>query len=182
MSTAAAVGLPTVAVGPEVPTGWPVDQRTSAGSVPELSIEIADWATALPTVAAGRVAIAPAGSSDVVGLVNLAAPLVLHPAGRLGPVADWLNRYGGRYGQLRQVYHTTGPGQLATDQHWWLQGTVNGFQVDQLQGVSGMGLPVISQPMAERPIGLARVGAGAPAYGAQGAPAYWTRQGQTFRR
>lgn len=181
-ATAAAVGLPTVAVGPEVPAGWPVDQRTSAGSLPELSVEIADWTLALPTVAPGRVAIAPAGSSDVIGLVNLAAPLVLHPAGRLGPVADWLNRYARRYGQLRHLYHTTGPGQLATDQHWWLQGTVNGFQVDQLQGVSGQGLPVISQPMAERPIGLARVGAGGPAYGADGPPAYWTGQGQTFRR
>ncbi|MCU0273062.1 MAG: hypothetical protein MUE34_07520 [Acidimicrobiales bacterium] len=63
---------------------------------------------------------------------------------------------------------------------WRLQSTLNGYQVQELMGVAGQGLPVISQPMAERPIGAARVD-GRPTYPDQTPPAYWTSRAQTLR-
>ena len=38
----------------------------------------------------------------------------------------------------------------AADQHWALQGYLNGFDAHLLTGVTGQGLPVISQPYGER--------------------------------
>lgn len=179
--SAQAVGLPTFYVGPEpADVGLPND-RTTATSLVELSLEVADYASALPTVTPGRLALAPSGSSDVVGLVNLGVPLVLHPDAVLGPVEGWLQEHSLRFGRLVEVYHVQGPGQLATSEYWKLQAAVNGYRVDQLTGVAGEGLPVIRQPFAERPIGLARAD-GAFDFGSVEPPTYWTSQGHTFRR
>ncbi|MEL7208899.1 MAG: hypothetical protein AAGK32_11840, partial [Actinomycetota bacterium] len=122
-----------------------------------------------------------AGSSDVIGLTNLGVPLVLHPLDRLGPIESWIEQHSVRYGRLTEIYYVRGPGQLTTEQYWHLQSAANGFRVDQLQGVAGQGLPVIRQPLGERPIGMARID-GAFEFGSQPPPAYWTRQGQTLRR
>lgn len=180
-ATAAAIGWPTLYVGPE-----PVDQslvhdRTSATNLVDLTIELAGWAAAVPAVNPSRVAIAPAGSSDVIGLTNLGVPLVLHPLDRLGPVESWIQDHGQRYGELAEIFYVQGPGQLTSGEYWKLQSAANGFRVDQLQGVSGEGLPVIRQPLAERPIGMARTD-GAFDWGSASPPNYWTTQGQTLRR
>ena len=174
------LGMPTLLVGPEPGDGGVESERTTSSDLQTLSIELADLAAAGPAVSADRVAIAPDGTPDVVGLLNLRTPLVLHPPNALGAVAKWFESHSLRYGLLAGVYHTTGPGQLTTDQFWVLQGMVNGFRVDQLQGVSGQGLPVIRQPWAERPIGLARIDGSLP-FGSEGTPGYWTSAGQTFR-
>ncbi len=42
---------------------------------------------------------------------------------------------------------------------WETQSAVNHFDTHQLRGVAGQGLPVFSQPRAEREIGKARIAA-----------------------
>ncbi len=180
-AAAAAVGYPTLYIGPEPADVALVSDRTSATSLVELSIELAGLASGIPHVSPNKIAIVPAGSSDAIGLVNLAVPIVLHPLDRLGALETWIQDHSVRYGELVEIYYTQGPGQLLTEEYWKLQGTANGFRVDQLQGVSGQGLPVHRQPMAERPIGMARTD-GALNWGSQSPPNYWTTQAQTFRR
>ncbi len=180
-AAAAAVGYPTLYVGPEPADVSLISDRTAATTVVDLSIELADLAAALPNVSPRRIAIVPAGSSDAIGLVNLSVPIVAHPTDRLGALEGWIQDHSVRYGELAEIYYTRGPGQLRTDEYWKLQGAANGFRVDQLQGVAGQGLPVHRQPLAERPIGKARTD-GALSWGSQSPPNYWTTQGQTFRR
>ncbi len=177
----AAVGSPTLYIGPE-PTEVAVPgDRTGATTLVDLSIELAELAAALPHVTPTRLALAPAGSSDVIGLANLGVPVVLHPLDQLGRLESWLQEHAVRWGELEAIHHTQGPGQLTTEEYWKLQAAANGFRVDQLQGVAGQGLPVHRQPLAERPLGLARTD-GALDWGSETPPSYWTAQGQTFRR
>jgi hypothetical protein len=180
-AAAAAIGSPTLYVGPEPADVSLVNDRTTSTDLVALSIELAELAAALPHVSPRRIAIAPAGSSDVVGLVNLGVPVVLHPLDRLGPLESWIQEHSLQWGELDEIYHVDGPGKLTTGEYWKLQGAANGFRVDQLQGVAGQGLPVIRQPLAERPLGLARTD-GAFDWGSVTPPNYWTTQGQTFRR
>ncbi len=180
-AAAAAVGYPTLYIGPEPADVALVSDRTSATSLVELSIELAGLASGIPHVSPNKIAIVPAGSSDAIGLVNLAVPIVLHPLDRLGALETWIQDHSVRYGELVEIYYTQGPGQLLTEEYWKLQGTANGFRVDQLQGVAGQGLPVHRQPLAERPLGMARTD-GAYDWGSTTPPNYWTTQGQTFRR
>ena len=180
-ANAAAVGYPTLYVGPEPADAGLISDRTKATSLVELSIELAELAAGLPNVSPHRIALAPAGGSDVIGLVNLAVPIVLHPLDRLGPLEAWIQDHSLSYGELTEIYYVDGPGRLVTEEYWKLQASANGFRVDQLTGVSGQGLPVHRQPLAERPIGMARTD-GALSFGSQGPPNYWTNQGQTFRR
>ena len=178
---AATVGYPTLYVGPEPADVSLISDRTTATSLVEVSIELAELAAGLPTVSPDRIAIAPAGASDVIGLVNLGVPILLHPLDRLGPLEGWIQDHSLRYGELREIYYVDGPGRLVTEEYWRLQGAANGFRVDQLTGVAGEGLPVIRQPLAERPVGRARTD-GAFDWGSYGPPSYWTNHGQTLRR
>ncbi len=186
VAAATTVGRPTlfVAINPTGAAADLVHDKTTSASLESLSAELGALAAALPTVSAGsggrRLAIAPAGSSDVIGLANLGVPIVAHPPDRLGYLEQWLQDYSLQWGELGQVFHVDGPGGLTTSEYWKLQAAVNGYRVDQLQGVAGEGLPVIRQPMAERPIGMARTD-GAFDWGSQSPPAYWTRLGQTLR-
>ncbi len=185
-AAAAAVGAPTLFVALN-PTGAAADlvhDKTRSTTLTALTAELGAWAAALPTAAQGadgrRVAIVPAGSTDVIGLANLGVAVVAHPPDRLGHLEQWLQDHAVQWGALSEVFHVAGPGQLLTSEYWKLQAAVNGYRVDQLQGVAGEGLPVIRQPPAERPIGLARID-GALDWGSESPPAYWTRLGQTLR-
>ena len=184
---AVTVGRPTlfVAVNPTGPAANLINDTTRSISLEAITVELGALAAALPAVReAGTdqrgVVIVPAGSSDVVGLANLALPIVAHPPDRLGHLEQWLQDYALQWGALTDVYYTNGPGQLTTPEYWKLQAAVNGYRVDQLQGVAGEGLPVIRQPVAERPIGMARTD-GALDWGSESPPAYWTSLGQTLR-
>ncbi len=179
-SDTAELGLPTFYIGPEPSDAGVPSERTIATNLPDLSRELADIASVLPFVDAGRLALVPEGSSDIAGMLNCGAPVVLHPPGVLGPVEEWIQNHALQFGDLTEVFYIKGPGELLTDQYWSLQGAVNGFRTDQLMGVSGQGLPVIRQPFAERPIGLAKTD-GALINGSAGTPDYWTSIGQTFR-
>ncbi|MGI9615635.1 MAG: hypothetical protein ACR2QO_22170 [Acidimicrobiales bacterium] len=175
------VGYPTLYVGPEPADVGLISDRTTARSVVEVSMELAELAAGLPNISPNRIAIAPSGGSDSVGLSNLGVPVVLHPLGRLGALEDWIQDHSLRYGELAEIYYVQGPGQLTTEEYWRLQGAANGFRVDQLTGVAGEGLPVIRQPLGERPIGMARTD-GAFSWGSEDPPGYWTNLGQVLRR
>lgn len=184
VGAAASVGMPTLFVALD-PTGTPAAQlandRTAASDLLSLSRELGALAAALPMVDSGRVALAPQGSSDIVGLTNLRVPVLLHPPDRLGHLEQWLQDYSLKWGELQRVFLVNGPGMLTTSEFWKLQGAVNGYRVDQLRGVAGEGLPVIRQPMAERPVGKARTD-GAFDWGSHSPPPYWTNVGQTLRK
>ncbi len=180
VDAADAVGSPTFYVGPEA-SGASVDaQRTSSTNLPALALELADLAAVSPSGQTRRLALVSEATADLVGLLNLQASIVLHPIDQLGAIADWIEAHGRRYGKFEKVFFVQGPGQLTPDEYWRLQGTVNGFRVNELMGVSGQGLPVIRQPMAERPIGMARIDGSIP-WGSEPAPSYWTSVAQTFR-
>lgn len=177
------VGAPTLFVGINPTTGPAADlvsDHTTSSTLETLTAELGSLAAALPMVKTSRLAIAPAGSSDIIGLTNLGVPVVAHPADRLGHLEQWLQNYSLQWGELTEVFYVDGPGELTVGEYWKLQAAVNGYRVDQLQGVAGEGLPVIRQPLAERPIGMARTD-GAFEWGSHSPPNYWTRLGQTLR-
>ncbi len=175
-----AIGMPTVYIGPEPADAGVVAERTSSLSLSDLSFELAELAAGAPFVDATRITIAPEGSADLLSLVNTEASIVLHRPGVLDPLSLWLQNYSLAYGELSTVFYVDGPDGLDTENYWRLQGTVNGFRVDQLMGGPGDGLPVYRQPFAERPIGMARID-GALDFGSQPPPSYWTNTAQTFR-
>lgn len=58
---------------------------------------------------------------------------------------------------LGDATYVPGSGGLVSEGVWQMQSAMNHYDTHQLIGVSGQGLPVISQPRSERPIGAARV-------------------------
>ncbi len=180
-AAAVAIGMPTVAIGPEpADLGVVGSQRTTSTSVVELARELTELAAATPFVNATEVVLVPQGTGNLSGLINLQATIVFHPVDELALVANWLTNHGLRYGKWTKVFLVQGPGQLSPEEYWRLQGTVNGFRVDDLMGVPGEGLPVFRQPWAERPIGMARTDGALP-WGSEPQGSYWTNVAQTFR-
>lgn len=180
---AQAVGLPTLLVGPEAValsgTVGVAAEATGSRSALALGAELAELAYANPVTDRGRVAIVPEGV-DALELVDLGVPVLHHPVWSIGSLLDWLVRHQRAYGSLGECCLGIGSGRIGDEDVWRLQSTLNGYQVQELMGVAGQGLPVISQPMAERPIGAARVD-GRPTYPDQPPPAYWTSRAQTLR-
>jgi hypothetical protein len=135
-----------------------------------------DVAIALATRAVGPeqvrnvfVRLAPSGSPDVsVGLCGEGGVLLFHPDSALGGAAyGWIHEHGLA---IRGALPGGTLGALGDGGIYDLQSALHRFDTHQLIGVSGQGLPVISQPREERPVGRARV---------QGAPAgekqsYWS--------
>jgi hypothetical protein len=106
------------------------------------------------------------------GLSIAAGPGVVlpHPDGDIGVRArDWAVR--NRAGITRAMLVGT-IGGFGDDGLYQLQAALNGFDAVALQGVSGQGLPVFSQPLSERPIGAARTLAVAPPQ----TPTYWSNR------
>jgi hypothetical protein len=118
--------------------------------------------------------LVPEGS---IGLAAAAGPgLVLwHPDGRLGGAFDVVLRHGGGIGRAVLV---GAAGSFGDEGVHLLQSALHGFDTHLLQGVSGQGLPVISQPLAERPLGRARV-AGLPPAETAG---YWSTRANPMAR
>lgn len=65
---------------------------------------------------------------------------------------------------------------------WEAQSSLNRFDVHQLQGVSGQGLPVRSQPLAERELGKARIAAYRGADAVDDEAPYWLARANPGRR
>jgi hypothetical protein len=116
------------------------------------------------------VKVAPSGAPDVsVGLGGEGGVLLFHPDGALGSGA-----YGFIHNHREQIEGALAGGTLGALGEggiYDLQSALHGFDTHLLIGVPGQGLPVISQPHAEREPGRARV-KGAPPKDDGGA--YWT--------
>jgi hypothetical protein len=106
------------------------------------------------------------------GLAASPGVVIMHSRpGSLDGARDWM--FASRPG-FRQVYAVGATGGLNNDGYYEAQSLVNGFEAHLLIGVSGQGLPVISQPESERPLGQARL---TPVDNAPTAAAYWTDRG-----
>ena len=136
-----------------------------SGAFPIRGATKEDVAVALATAALGDeggvfVKVAPSGAPDVsVGLCGEGGVLLYHPDGALGAAA-----YGFVHGHRHALAGAVAGGTIAAlgdGGIYDLQSALHGFDTHLLMGVPGQGLPVISQPHAEREIGRARI-KGAP--------------------
>lgn len=126
----------------------------SGGSVAEIAVNFATMARAEGR-GRGRIALVPNGSPVALAMASLGAPLLVHEPGSFsGATRDWV--IGNREG-LTSAWLGGHAGAMASPAIWQLQSALNGFDVQLLRGTGGQGLPVIDQPISERPIGRARV-------------------------
>ncbi len=104
------------------------------------------------------VILAPtAADATHVGLAAARGPVLLHGDGTIDTDARaFLRAHQERLSSARYVRTV---GSLSDAGIWETQSAVNHFDTHQLRGVPGEGLPVFSQPRAEREIGKARIAA-----------------------
>ena len=101
------------------------------------------------------IALASRAAPGLLALAELRVPIVLHEPTAVDGAREWLFA---NHRSLRTVYPLDGPGVLSSPAYYELQSILNGYEAHRLIGVAGHGLPVIPQPRAEQPVGLARVG------------------------
>jgi len=142
-------------VGPELApraADLPGAAVVSGGSVAEIAVNFATMARAEGR-GRGRIALVPEGSPVALAMASLGAPLLVHEPGTFaGPTRDWL--IGNRDG-LTSAWLGGQSGAMGSPAIWQLQSALNGFDVQLLRGTGGQGLPVIDQPVSQRPIGRA---------------------------
>lgn len=177
----AAGGAPPVAVGPEARARRAEVSAvgaTASGSVAALSVELADWALSGGSYDPDTFALVPVTSGAAPAVAALRIPVLVHEPGTLAPLTDWLFSFEGRFGLADQVFLVGAVGALDNDSYTLLQSILNGFDIHRLIGVAGQGLPVIPQPLSERPLGQARVasyeGPGTDGEEPPDQPDYWT--------
>ncbi len=145
-------------IGDEVAAGRTGNDVVIAGSDPlVLARSIVSARLAGEPNAGFPVALYPVDLPSVaVGLVQPGTLAIPHPDDQLDPtLRDWLIAHRGRF---ISAQITTGFRQSLQDRRVWeLQSALNGFEQQLLSGDDGMGLPVITQPIAEREIGKARL-------------------------
>ena len=161
------VGPEAAARAGEVAGGHPIGEASWAA----LSAAIADIAFRVEAVGPGGVGLVADGGPGPLGLLPAGGPILMHVPGSLEGVRDAL--FTGRE-RIRTVALGGATGALTTDSYYELQSIVNGFDAHKLIGVAGQGLPVIDQPLGERPIGLARRSNTPPV---DATPQYWTGRG-----
>ena len=161
------VGPEAAARAGEVSGGHPIGEATWG----ELSVALADIAFRVEGAGPGGLALIAHGGSGPLGLLPAGGPILVHAPGSLDGVRDTLFAQRDR---LRSVALGGAAGALSTDAYYELQSIVNGFDAHKLIGVAGQGLPVIEQPLEERPVGLARLANDEPI---ELGPQYWTGRG-----
>jgi hypothetical protein len=161
------VGPEAAARAGEVPGGHPIGESSWAA----LSVAVADIAFRVEGAGPGGLALVADGGPGPLGLLPAGGPILMHVPGSLEGVRDAL--FAGR-DRVRSVALGGATGALETEAYYELQSIVNGFEAHKLIGVSGQGLPVIDQPVSERPLGLARRSNVAPV---ELGPQYWTGRG-----
>jgi hypothetical protein len=125
----------------------------SGGSPQEVAVNLARMARSEGR-ARGRIGITAPGNPVALALASLGGVLLFHDPGALGTPRDWI--IGNRSG-LVSAWLAGRSGSMPSPAIWQLQSALNGFDVQNLRGTGGQGLPVIDQPVSERPIGRARV-------------------------
>ena len=165
----------TYLVGPEasaragqVPGGFPLRTADRDG----LALEVSSVAAGSERLRGLTVHVVPGGSADAaVGAT--AGIVVYHPDGVIGGgLAAWLRIH---QPALGRAFTYGGPGALGSGGTYELQSSLNRFDTHVLQGVSGQGLPVISQPLGERELGRAREKGAPPA----DRSSYWAGRART---
>jgi hypothetical protein len=161
------VGPEAAARAGEVPGGQPM----TSGSWAALSAMLADVAYRVEQSSAPVVSMVADGGPGTLPLVSAGGPILMHVPGSVEGVRDVLFTARDR---IRTIVLGGATGALTTDGYYELQSIVNGFEAHKLIGVAGQGLPVIDQPVEERPLGLARRSNTPPV---ELAPQYWTGRG-----
>ena len=170
MSMTYLIGPEAAARAGEVPGGHPVFD----GSWATVSAACAQLAWGVEQSSVGRAALVAeslAGPGVLAALLAAGGPVLVHAPGTVDGVRDALFAHRDR---LRSLVLAGATGALSTDAYYELQSIVNGFEAHKLIGVSGQGLPVIDQPLEERPLGLARRSNTPPE---ELGPQYWTGRG-----
>jgi hypothetical protein len=149
-------GPEAIAEAGAVAGAYPLD----AADVAALARIVGNAAPLLENRTAIAAGVAPVGTASAIGLAGVGGVVLLHPGGALDDAnAQWLRDH---QSQLARGWCAGGLGTLSDKGYYDLQSALNHFDAHRLIGVSGQGLPVISQPLAEREIGRARL-AGIPA-------------------
>jgi hypothetical protein len=122
-----------------------------AGPTPEAqAAALADLLLDLGGVA-DTTLLAEAGDAGAApGLALAGAPVVLHAPGTLDGARDWL------FDRREGITALRIAGEEPVGLRRELQSILNEYEIHLLRGSAGQGLPVIPQPVAERPIGMAR--------------------------
>jgi hypothetical protein len=121
-----------------------------------LSRELAQLAFDAEPAAQFRAAFVPSTVGALGGA--FCAPgtiVVLTPGPDIDPtLRDWLIERSARFASAEVGFAPSAT--IGTAATYKLQSALNGFQAQVLAGADGQGLPVVPQPMDERPIGRAR--------------------------
>ena len=143
----------TISSSTSVPGGDPV----------AISVYLADRVLDAAQAASVTIAFAPATTSALAaGLLPFGGPVVLHADTTVrDDLREWIISRRSRFGAADVV--RSGNGALSDQGVYELQSALNGFDAHLLIGVDGMGLPVIAQPLDERPYGRVRVSGALPA-------------------
>jgi hypothetical protein len=163
----------TYMVGPEAAAGAGQVAGGKAvrnGDAVAMAAELATHMASVEKANLSSVTLAPWSSNT--GLAASPGLVVLHARSNgLDGAREWMfaNRAG-----FRQAYAVGVSGALNNDGYYETQSVVNGFEAHLLIGVSGQGLPVISQPGDERPLGRART---SPIEAPPAPVSYWTDRG-----
>ena len=161
----------TYLVGPEaagaagrIPGSFPLRTGDRAG----LARQLGAVAVATERLQGLSLHLVPEGSAGLASGTG-AGVVLYHDDAVLGPDnATWVRDH--RRG-LSRAFDIGAIGGLGAEATHELQSSLNGFDNHLLQGVSGQGLPVRTQPLEERPLGLVRVTGAPPPPDAQ---SYWS--------
>lgn len=122
--------------------------------LPALAIAIADRMVVDEAVSKDTVMLTPAGNAAAAaGLAAMGAPILTYRPGTLDGAWNWLHAH--RAG-VHRAFVAGSAEEFGSRPYYDLQSLLNEFEAHLLRGRGGEGLPVISQPRSERPIGKAR--------------------------
>jgi len=132
---------------------FPGGVAIAAANARALAIAVADTMVD-QGVSGDTVGLAVAGDAlAAAGLAGLGGPVLSYRAGSLDGAWDWLHRH---RTSVQRTFVAGSSEAFADQPYYELQSLLNEFEAHLLRGTGGEGLPVISQPYDERPVGKAR--------------------------
>jgi hypothetical protein len=157
-------------------TGVPGGRLVGGASKEDLAVALATLTVEHYERGDLTVHLVPSGAPDVsLGVAGGAGALLFHPDGQLGTAGyGWINNHRAAVGRAIVAGSF---GTLGDQGTYDLQAALHHFDTHRLQGVSGQGLPVHSQPREERELGKVRL-AGVPN---DQEPSYWSSRADLRR-